>query len=139
MRLITFIAVLLFGSGYTIEAVAWESKTKIHSEKIMSEFTADGFNEEFNFIKKYIPSDLGVLFTTHLKKIWKEGNLKKPVEYEFVSEEKIGKSFVRYYYLLKFDNDAYYFMLQYYQLQQKWVVHKYKFGENFEFLYEKTN
>jgi len=138
IRVVLIVLYLAVGSLYPIGAYASDGKTRDHSEKLMGEFTADTFNEEFRFLEKYLSPKLAEDLRTQLKGVWNDSDQVRAVEYELISKEKLGKSFVQYYYLLKFDTGALYVLLRYYNVRDNWIIQKVKYGDDYEFLFEKT-
>ena len=56
--------------------------------------------------------------------------------YEFVREERIGNSFIRYYYLHKFQNHAIYWQLTFYKPTNSWLVNSVTFQDSLEVLFQ---
>jgi hypothetical protein len=55
---------------------------------------------------------------------------------EFIREERIGKSFIRYYYLHKFQNHAIYWLFTFYRPSDKWKVNGVTFKDDLESLFK---
>ena len=55
---------------------------------------------------------------------------------EFIREERIGKSFVRYYYLHKFQKHAIYWQITFYRSSDKWQINMVTFKDSLEPLFE---
>ena len=58
------------------------------------------------------------------------------VDSELVHEQKIGDSFLRYYYLHKFKNHAIYWKITFYKPEANWVVNGVSFKDNLDILYK---
>ena len=59
----------------------------------------------------------------------------RPTGIEFIQEERLGKSFVRFYYLHKFENHAIYWKFTYYKPKNEWKINGITFQDNLEFLF----
>jgi len=55
---------------------------------------------------------------------------------EMVDKQKIGDSFLRYYYLHKFKNHAIYWKITFYKPEKTWVVNGVSFKDNLDILYK---
>lgn len=58
------------------------------------------------------------------------------VGYELAHQEKIGNSFIRYYFLHKFKNHAIYWRIGFYKPEKYWVVNGVSFRDNLDILYK---
>ena len=54
---------------------------------------------------------------------------------EFVREERIGSSFIRYYYLHKFQNHAIYWKFTFFKPNDTWVVNGVSYDDSLDVLY----
>ena len=61
----------------------------------------------------------------------------KPTGTEFLSEERIGASFVRYSYLHKFENHAIYWRITFYKPVDAWKINAIQFFDTIEPLFER--
>ena len=59
----------------------------------------------------------------------------EPTGIEFIREERLGKSFVKYYYLHKFENHAIYWKFVFYKPVDKWKINSIVFEDNLDFLF----
>ena len=55
---------------------------------------------------------------------------------EFIREEKIGESFVRYFYLHKFENHALYWRIDFYKPKKEWKINHFVYLDSLDILYE---
>ena len=55
---------------------------------------------------------------------------------EFIKEKSIGESFVRYYYLHKFENHSIYWQIDFYKPRDYWQINSIIFLDSLEPLYE---
>ena len=60
----------------------------------------------------------------------------KSIGNEFIRKERIGKSFLRYYYLHKFNNHAMYWKIDFYKPNKTWKINTIVFQDKLDFLYE---
>ncbi len=58
------------------------------------------------------------------------------VGYELATEQNIGGSFLRYYFLHKFKNHAIYWKMTFYKPEENWVVNGVSFKDNLDILYK---
>lgn len=56
--------------------------------------------------------------------------------HEFIREEKIGTSFIRYYYLHKFENHALYWQFTFYKPKKSWIINSITYLDELEVLFE---
>ena len=59
----------------------------------------------------------------------------KPTGTEFIKEERLGTSFVRFYYLHKFENHAIYWKFTFYKPKNEWKINSITFKDNLEILF----
>jgi len=115
------------------------SETKSLSHKIMHHFLKAEFVEGLSIAKEYWPlppveiDGLANKINTQWSMV--QQRFGKPTGMEFIQEEKLGKSFVRYYYLHKFENHAIYWKFTYYKPKDKWKVNGITFRDDLEFLF----
>jgi len=59
----------------------------------------------------------------------------KPAGIELIKEERIGTSFVRFYYLHKFENHAIYWRFTFYKPKKIWKINGITFKDDLDFLF----
>ncbi len=59
-----------------------------------------------------------------------------PITKELVKVKRIGKSFLRYYYLQKFENHSIYWQIDFYKPRSSWMINQIIFLDNLEPLFE---
>ena len=115
------------------------SETKSLSSKIMQHFLKAEFVEGLSLAKAYWPLPPVEIdgLANNINTQWSivQQRFGKPTGVEFIQEEKLGKSFVRYYYLHKFENHAIYWRFTYYKPNDKWKVNGITFRDDLEFLF----
>ena len=115
------------------------SDTKSLSHKIMQHFLKSEFVEGLNIAKAHWPlppveiDGLANKINTQWSMV--QQRFGKPTGIEFIKEERLGKSFVRFYYLHKFENHAIYWKFTYYKAKNKWKVNGITFRDDLEFLF----
>lgn len=112
------------------------------SDEILSLFIKNEFDEGLSKAKPFWPlpeveiDSLG----NQIKTQWPivQNRFGNPTGFELVRTEKIGKSFVRHYYLHKFQNHAIFWKISFYKPENEWKVNGITFGDTLEALYEIT-
>jgi len=115
------------------------SETKSLSNKIMQHFLKAEFVEGLDMAKAYWPLPPVEIdgLTNKINTQWSlvQQRFGKPTGMEFIQEERLGKSFVRFYYLHKFENHAIYWKFTYYKPKNEWKINGITFQDNLEFLF----
>jgi len=60
----------------------------------------------------------------------------KSLSYEFIKMQRLGRSFVRYYYLQKFENHAIYWQFTFYRPKSLWQINQINFKDDLHILFE---
>ena len=142
----TFLSVFFVFTVFTITGIAHAKKlstqtdTKALADKMLSHFIKKEFTEGMAVAKPYWPLpqvELDNLIKT-IEKQWPivDKRFGQAVGSELVTEQKIGDSFLRYYYLHKFRNHAIYWKITFYKPEDKWVVNGVSFKDNLDILYK---
>ena len=94
----------------------------------------------FSMLKPYYPVDPAEIdgLTSNALMYWTAIGTRfgKPIGYELVSTERVGKSFVRYIYLQKFEKHALRWTFSYYRPKDVWLVNQFKFDDGIDGLYQ---
>lgn len=115
------------------------SETKSLSNKIMQHFLKAEFAEGLDMAKVYWPlppveiDGLANKINTQWSLV--QQRFGKPTGMEFLQEETLGESFVRFYYLHKFENHAIYWKFTYYKPKNEWKINGITFQDNLEILF----
>lgn len=140
MRFI-FIALLAF---ITLNAAQLKNsdETLQLADNIMINFVKADFHNGLALAKPYWPlpeSEIDGL-ETKIKDQWPivERRYGKSTGWEFIKEERIGQSFVRYYYLHKFQHHVIYWRITFYKPIRHWVVNGITFKDDVDILFETT-
>jgi hypothetical protein len=115
------------------------SETKSVSYKIMQHFLKAEFVKGLDIAKTYWPlppveiDGLANKINTQWSIVQKRfGN---PTGIEFIKEERLAKSFVRFFYLHKFENHAIYWKFTFYKAKTEWKINGITFQDNLESLF----
>ena len=146
IRIPTLFSVLLTLSVFAMTGVthAKELKNQIDTktlvDKMVSHFIKKEFTEGMALAKPHWPLpevELENLIKT-IEKQWPivDQRFGQAVGQEMVSKQKIGDSFLRYYYLHKFKNHAIYWEITFYKPEDNWVVNGVSFKDNLDILYK---
>ena len=117
-----------------------EKDCRSFADGLMDQFLNARFQEGFNSVKKYWPipeTDIDGL-VKQIQQQWPLVTQRygKPFAKEFVGEKRIGKSFLRYYYLHKFENHAIYWQIDFYNPSSEWEINMINFFNNVDALYK---
>ncbi len=136
-----FAAILFFLSASALSADLDSPKeAKATSDKIIGHFVKGEFQKGLDIAKDYWPlpkieiDGLANQISTQWPMV--EQRFGKPTGYEFVKSENLGDSFVRYYYLHKFQNHAIYWQFTFYKPSDKWVFNGVTFLDTLDLLFE---
>lgn len=113
------------------------------ADNVMVHFARAEFHKGLALAKPYWPmpeAEIDGLEASILKQ-WPivDSRFGQATGWEFVKEERIGSSFVRYYYLHKFQNHALYWQFSFYKPIRDWVVNGITFKDDVDILYEKAH
>ena len=140
MRVWITILILFMAQSVYADALKEISETKSLSDKIMQHFLKEEFTEGLGIAKVYWPLPPVEIdsLANQINTQWvivrqRFGN---PSGMELIKEERIGKSFIRYYYLHKFDNHAIYWRFTYYKPENEWKVNGITYRDDLDFLFE---
>ena len=140
MKKLIFIALTIFSLNTAASSFKTEEEIRTFSDNLMKQIVKEEFDQAFNSVKSYWPMPAveidGVVNT--IKQQWPVVNQRfgKPTGYEFIREERIGKSFLRYYYLHKFTNHAIYWRMDFYKPVKEWKFNSVIFLDTLDTLYE---
>ena len=114
-------------------------ETKSLSNKIMQYFLKAEFDKGLNIAKVHWPLPPVEIdgLANQINTQWSvvQQRFGKPTGLELIKEERLGKSFVRFYYLHKFENHAIYWRFTYYKPKNEWKVNGITFQDDLDFLF----
>ncbi len=126
---------LAFADGFKTE-----QDCRLFSDKLMDHFINTNFQEGLNSTKPYWPIPEIEIdgLTNQIKQQWPivDRRFGKAIAKEFVGEKRIGKSFLRYYYLHKFENHSIYWRIDFYKPHEKWIINSIIFLDKLDPLFE---
>jgi len=138
-KIVTILCVLgaglLFADGFKDE-----SQMRAFSDKFMDNMIQKEFKKGFDSAKLYWPLPTVEIdsLVNQIEQQWPiiDQRFGKVVGREFVKEEKIGQSFMRYYYLHKFNNHAMYWRIGFYKAKDEWKINSINYLDSLDNLYE---
>lgn len=110
------------------------------TEQIMYHFVKSNYKEGLEIAKKYwvLPDreidNLGRQIDRQADLIYKRFG--KSLSHEFIKTQKVGRSFIRYYFLQKFENHAIYWEFTFYRPKAMWQINEIEFKDDFDMLFE---
>lgn len=142
MKIITGFAMLVFSTVSLAAGFQSTSDTRKFSDALLDQFVAKQFKAALESAKSYWPipeSEIDTL-ANQIAEQWPivDKRFGSAMGKEFIREERIGKSFLRYYYLHKFANHAIYWKIDFYRPSDEWKVNSIIFLDSLDDLYEQA-
>jgi len=113
------------------------------SDRITAHFLKGEFVQGLDLAKPYWPLPEveidGLVNNINTQWVVVQKRFGAPVGTEFVREERLGTSFIRYYYLHKFDNHALYWRFTYYRASDDWKINGITFQDSLQDLFVPVN
>lgn len=117
-----------------------EKETKAFADSLVSQFIKNNFKLALNKSKPYWPIPAVEIdsLANKINQQWPivKQRFGKTTGKEFVQTKRIGKSFIRYIYLHKFENHAIYWQIDFYKPRAEWKINQIIFLDNLGTLYE---
>jgi len=114
--------------------------TRVFADKFTNILLKEQFKSAFDSAKPYWPIPKVEIdgIVNKINQQWPvvQQRFGNSVGMEFIRNEKIGGSFLRYYYLHKFQNHAIYWRIDFYKPQETWKINTVTFLDNLDVLYE---
>ena len=136
-----WIIVFVFIAAQPVSAASLKevSETKSLSYKIMQHFVKEEFAQGLEIAKAYWPLSPVEIdnLANQINSQWSivRQRFGHPTGIELIKEERIGKSFVRFFYLHKFENHAIYWRFTFYKPRKEWKINGITFKDNLDFLF----
>jgi hypothetical protein len=140
MKKFIFLIAILFSNPAFAEGFTSAEATKTFSDNMLGKLYAEKFQEAFDLAKPYWPLPEveidGVVNAINLQ--WPIVNKRfgKATGTEFIKQEQIGNSFLRYYYLHKFENHAIYWRFDFYKPDTEWKINTIQFLDDLDTLFK---
>ncbi|MBN2824921.1 MAG: hypothetical protein JXQ76_06350 [Campylobacterales bacterium] len=110
------------------------------TQKIMEHFVKTDFEAGLELAKKYwvLPNREIDNLGRQIKRQWDviHKRFGRSLAEEFIKSETLGKSFIRYYYLQKFENHAIYWRFTFYRSNSLWQINEINFKDDLNILFE---
>ena len=139
MRVLLIVLIIIIAHSASAEPLEQISETKSLSNTIMQHFLKAEFIKGLDIAKAYWPLPPVEIdgLANQINTQWSivQQRFGKPTGIEFIKEERLGKSFVRYYYLHKFENHAIYWKFTYYRPKNEWKINGITFEDNLDSLF----
>jgi hypothetical protein len=117
-----------------------EKECRSFSDTLMDHFVAANFQEGLNSAKPYWPLPEVEIdsMANQIKQQWPvvDQRFGKAIDKEFIKEKRLGKSFVRFYYLHKFEKHAIYWQIDFYKPHEEWLINHITFLDKLDSLFE---
>ena len=137
----TWIIVIMLIVAQSVSAATLKEsqETRTLSNKIMQHFLKEEFTKGLDMAKAYWPLSPVEIdgLANQIKTQWVivQQRFGKPTGMELIKEEMIGKSFIRFYYLHKFEKHAIYWMFTYYKPKNEWIINSITFKDDLDLLF----
>jgi len=140
MKIIASIFLIAISGLSFADTMKSEKDTRKFSDQLTNNIYKEKFQTTFDAAKPHWPIP-PVEIDSVVNKINQQWPLVRqrfgnPVGIEFIKKKRIGKSFLRYYYLHKFENHAIYWRIDYYKAKNEWKINTVVFLDSLGELFE---
>lgn len=139
MKLLSFFVAVIFSFGALADDLKTPKSTRLCADQIVDLLAQNKFREGVDLAKPFWPmpeKEIDSLAEQIDQKLAIVANrFGKPLGKEFVARSVIGKSFIRYYYLHKFENHAGYWRIDFYKPKDVWRINSITFMDSVDVLY----
>lgn len=134
------ICLLAFPASLFAESVATVAEARKVADKAVGLFKEEKFVEGYEFLKPYWP-----LPPVEIDSLANQTNTQWPVvrqrfgkslATEFVTEKKVGTSFIQYIYLQKFQRHAIRWVFVFYRPADRWLINSVSFDDGISVMFE---
>ena len=140
MKHLIFILLVTFSGTSIADGFDNEKEIRQFTDKLMSYIIKEDFKKAFETAKPYWPIPVVEIdgIVNQINTQWPIVNQRfgKAIGTEHVKDERIGKSFLRYYYLHKFEKHSIYWKIDLYKPKNKWKINTILFSDELNSLYE---
>jgi hypothetical protein len=140
MRVLSFLLMFIASLSASADTLQSAAQTKAVTDEIMQHFVKEEFVKGIEIAKKYwltSPQELDAL-AQRIGENWPvvRDNYGTPVDYEFVRVDRLGSSFVRLYFLQKFEANAIQWKFTFYKPKDGWAITDLSYQGDIEMLFE---
>ena len=139
-KIMTLLILMVFSCSAFASGFKTEKEIRNFTDKMMDQFLVKKFDEALNSAKSYwpIPSVEVDSMSNQISQQWPiiDQRFGQSISKEFIKEKRIGKSFLRYYYLHKFENHSIYWQFDFYKPRKEWKINSITFLDTLGRLYE---
>ncbi|WP_299176821.1 hypothetical protein [uncultured Neptuniibacter sp.] len=139
-KLIVLLTAIILTSPAYSAGFKTEAETRKFADSLMDHFIRKDFQGGLNGAKPYWPiPDVEVDgLANKIQQQWPivDQRFGAAIAKEFIKSKRIGNSFLRYYYLHKFENHAIYWQIDFYKPHNEWKLNTMIFLDNLEPLYK---
>jgi hypothetical protein len=140
MKNILFVIMFMFSVSSLASGFQSEKETRSFADSLMDQFIAKKFDEALSSAKPYWPIPAVEIdgMANKISQQWPivDQRFGQSISKEFLKEKRIGKSFLRYYYLHKFEKHSIYWQIDFYKPKAEWRINSIIFLDQLETLYE---
>lgn len=139
-QFLILISILIFSTSINAAGFSSKKETRKYADKLMDYFVKKQFSAGLNDAKKYWPLPVVEIdgLANKINQQWPivDKRFGKAISKEFIKSKSIGNSFVRYYYLHKFEKHSIYWRFDFYKPRNEWKINTLIFLDNLDSLYE---
>ena len=139
MRTWIIVVMLIVAQSVSANTLKDIPETELLSNKIMQHFIKAEFVKGLDLAKAHWPLPPVEIdgLANQINTQWSvvQQRFGKPTGMELIKEERLGKSFVRFYYLHKFENHAIYWRFTYYKPNNVWKINGITFKDDLDLLF----
>ena len=140
MKYLLSICIFVFSSHAFASGFKTESQIRSFSDNFINQIVSQKFKSAFDNAKQYWPIPAVEIdgIVNKIDQQWPivQQRFGKAVGMEFIRQERIGNSFLRYFYLHKFENHAIYWRIDFYKPDDIWKINTVTFLDSLDALYE---
>ena len=117
-----------------------KNDTKKICDRFMQKIVAGKIEAAFAIIEPYFPipeSELSMIIIQTVKQLgMSEQRFGNPIGYEFIKEDEVKETLIKYTYLEKFDKHAVRWIFVFYKPEEKWLVNHFVWDDNIQALFD---
>lgn len=137
--IILFLALICFAGTTQAKDMKSPDDAKALATEAISLFGKKRIRQGFTMLKEYWPipeAEIENLINqTEMQWTMIDQRFGQPISVEFVREEKIAQSFIKYLFIQKFENHAIRWEIIFYKPQSRWKVNNVKWDDQIKLLF----